>query len=700
MIKFQIPHDSNLVLKKAEMLLELVQAKLSTGEVTTPDKYINEMYSAFRELFSELKKPILTKYEIDKHDIRDPEKYSQFLTNLRADLLTLIESVRSVTDAAAKGFNLAAAKKGILEVIIKKAQSLSSDLQLVDDDLSQSVMVSGDDFSDQSKIVGGSCDVISGAGIGLHRKGSINAATPTNAKVEVPRDIRDGLYEGRFYAPLGKAEPEGNAFHWSSLKPRTEMKNKTWTGGVKRNVAGYKSKYTDEGANENDRQAVRKSILDHDPTTYWQIERTERPKSLKLWQDKTEAADLETPQSITLNEVADLVASEDNFDMEVPITVVIEQASPVNWISLVPLNFYEGSYLEVLTVETSPDDTTPFEELPNLEEYMNERILTQEANEQLQPEEVKGVLTDTKAFAGQGLWVFPERLVKRVRIVLRQTIPIPSPYSIYRATYETDRTTTKIITEKKKSWTGTVKRTSTTVTDTEHISQQEDISYAESIMLKEGDLSQITPSMTAALATPYSDTDTLDSHSGKDVFGGEGSGRYGNTTITLDNWEVAGKIEVPKYDVVRYAIGIRDLNISRYLFDEQSEFVSTMHNFPLPIEKIAIDTLERLPGVLSTADATEPWIKYFISFDGENWTQLAPIDKSGMNLMNIGIPKILNINSDLPEEARNPKEGYIEADRDVYRVMLKVEMKRAPDVETDSPILKSYRIKAFLRGEL
>lgn len=685
MIKYQTPNQNELIIRRAGKLLDMVRDKLRNGELTGPDEYVAEMYESFKALFSGLRKPLLSSFEIDEKSIRDPEEYRRFLVNLEADLETIIKVSKDTTDASVATFNLAAVKGGILDVLVGKANSMSADLQLLDTELGNSVMVAGDDFTNQERIAGGSCDLMPGGlGVSLQRTSVVNVATQDNAKVEINREEDDELYEGRFYAPLGKADPEGGKFKW-------KQEHKTSSRSL--NVPKERMWFVPGDTSEEDLQTERKKILDSNPDTYWQIEKTSRPYALRKWQEDREQADLETPQSITAEQLAEKVASFDDSDLEVAVTVVLDEPKRASFISLVPLNFYEGNYLEILSVATAPSDDAEFEVVPNISN--NESILTPEANEDLQEDEVAAVLSDTKAFAGQGLWVFPERVIKKVEVVLRNTIPIPTPYSVFRVTYEGDKVTTTKKTKKTKKY-GVVKRRTTTTTSTEHIVQKEDLNYIRSVMLKEGDIAKAP--LAPGLVTP---------ETGKEGFSGRTRGNslnssktYGNTTVEFGDWSVSDKVEVPKYDIVRYAIGIRDLNIASYTYADSSELISVPYEFPYPIEKIALAANERFPGELSTDDATEPWIKYYISFDGNKWIQLAPIDTVGMNLMNEGIPKIININSDLPAEARNPIEGYIETKKDVFKVMFKAEMRRPGDNEKVSPVLNSYRLRAVLRGSL
>ena len=221
-MKYQIPVRNALTIEKAKRMLEALQLKVNVGDITAPDDLISRMYETFHELFARLRKPMTKELELRLDGIRSYNDIIVFLSSVADDLGILSDGAHSLTDAAVESFNLAVVRNKILQDKINKVQSLSADLQLLDDDLSSAVIVVGDDFSTPDKLdlsltSNTPCEILPGGlGISLAKSGSVNAVDVTKAKVTVTPSSE--AYEGKYYAPLGDAEPEGVSFRWTSEK--------------------------------------------------------------------------------------------------------------------------------------------------------------------------------------------------------------------------------------------------------------------------------------------------------------------------------------------------------------------------------------------------------------------------------------------------------------------------------------------------
>ena len=88
-----------------------------------------------------------------------------------------------------------------------------------------------------------------------------------------------------------------------------------------------------------------------------------------------------------------------------------------------------------------------------MDDHKFENILTMEANSQLTEEEVATTLAPNKfQYAGQGVWTFPAREAKYIRIKLLQKTPIPVPYDVLHI--DMSKTTTTTTTEEEGSIVG------------------------------------------------------------------------------------------------------------------------------------------------------------------------------------------------------------------------------------------------------
>lgn len=148
----------------------------------------------------------------------------------------------------------------------------------------------------------------------------------------------------------------------------------------------------------------------------------------------------------------------------------------------------------------------------------------------------------------------------------------------------------------------------------------------------------------------------------------------------------------PYFDVIRYSIGIKEINVAKYKFAEQSEFVSIPFISPKEIIKVHISVDEYIP---SQFDQTQQWIKYYIKSEGSNdWIEISALnaptrfDSSGEI-----IPKIINFNIPKPSViASENKYNYTESPIKQLRFRAVISRPIGGDNESITPLLKSYRI--------
>lgn len=446
----------------------------------------------------------------------------------------------------------------------------------------------------------------------------------------------------------------------------------------------------DAGASEEELQVVRRSMLDGDPDTYWQIEASFQIPELKGFSANADGNEV---PSESLDELQKKVKSYDPGDFGAIITVDMKRVIPVNWISLLPANFQEGNWLQVLSISTSVDGNN-FEPLSDLGN-MNETTLTPEANEDLSELEAAGVLTQGKNFAGHGLWAFSERSARYVRFTLRQILPMPAPYTVYTGLIERDVSVARDRERREKN--------KHTYTNTEiHIEEPFELNYERSILLHGG---------TFDVQTLFKDLDKLSPSLGYEkgeagqvaTIRHRGKQHKDTTVISASDWQCTDKVEIPKFDRARYVIGIRDIEINRYTFVGISSFASTIWEFPNPVMKVALEADEMIPPEFRQLDPKARWIKYFVSFDDITWHPIAPLAPTFSHAGDeIVIPQVINVNSEVPKEDRNPVEGYIAVEGAAHQARMKFVLTRpsGEDYETLTPILKSYKLKAFLRGDI
>jgi len=159
----------------------------------------------------------------------------------------------------------------------------------------------------------------------------------------------------------------------------------------------------------------------------------------------------DTGPQVTLGQLIDRITSPAMDKMDLDVTLVFELPDPqlVNWINMLPHNFSDTNWLEVLDVSTSLDGTN-WDEIEGLHDHKFENILTDEANTELTPEEVAVTMAPSRfEYTGQGVWTFPTREVKMIRIKLVQKTPVPAPYDVTVLELSTTITATHVSTQ---SW--------------------------------------------------------------------------------------------------------------------------------------------------------------------------------------------------------------------------------------------------------
>ena len=149
-------------------------------------------------------------------------------------------------------------------------------------------------------------------------------------------------------------------------------------------------------------------------------------------------------------------------------------------------------------------------------------------------------------------------------------------------------------------------------------------------------------------------------------------------------------------DAYRYMIGIRDMSLKSYVFNDKGTFVSESYITDKPIDSVTLDVDEYIPG-----DNPEI-LKYYLTFDGGiNWHQIYPMKRSyaGVYRYTINNDTIANLMTTTNKEKRTKNLNML---TDVYSVQLKIEMNKPTGVENPentSPIVYKYKMIIETGGE-
>lgn len=489
MSKYNTVAGSELTRRKVEAILE--DTSLRIGASGDAEAIIANLKTSIKTFYDNLSNPLSTPLILEPKGNRSLAEYEAYLLSVKRDLEILHYSSVQAVDALAKGFNYASA---LTEAVFAKSQrlaSMSEDLSLISDTPTQSVFVAGDRFVDSTKIdlsfgnAGTRADLTpSGGSMTLKRTALSRVVSPSTTKIDV--QVGDGfeynpsaatenrtqddpnkdfrVYEGRYYAYANTMEPAGGITRWTKiqvgadnreLEPVALSSNSGESGPeaeARRNEVNRlieaRTVIVPDTPTTSELNQVRSRMVDDNPTTYWQIESTFNPFH-STDEERFREAIAGLSQSQSAEALRGLVKSVDTHDFDVTILLDLGQTRVVNFINLVPENFGEEAWLEVIALETSTTKEGPWRTIDGLFENRYENTLSPEANQELTNEEVAATLSPSRyAYAGQGVFSFSPVEAKFVRVTIRQKIPVPSPYHVVR--YKLVRHATTTLTKTRK----------------------------------------------------------------------------------------------------------------------------------------------------------------------------------------------------------------------------------------------------------
>lgn len=199
-----------------------------------------------------------------------------------------------------------------------------------------------------------------------------------------------------------------------------------------------------------------------------------------------------------------------------------------------------------------------------------------------------------------------------------------------------------------------------------------------------------------------------------DILGSIGSALFGKeVTKKLDlkikdsGWNFVKSWKEPQFDIIRYAIGVRELTVSQFRYVPVSEFVSVPFSSPKDIQKVSLIVDQFIPSQFPPGVG---YIEYYIKpevADAE-WIRINGVDLPTQYDENGNIiPRIITFNTEQSVNA-NLEESYIETGGEIKSIRFKAIIKRPETIEGNNevsadsytPILRSYKLLMYPRGGL
>lgn len=180
-----------------------------------------------------------------------------------------------------------------------------------------------------------------------------------------------------------------------------------------------------------------------------------------------------------------------------------------------------------------------------------------------------------------------------------------------------------------------------------------------------------------------------------------------STTINTKEtgWSVSKIWNQPQFDIIRYAIGIKELSIDQFSYEQVSEIISIPWASPKEIIKVSLVADQYIPSIFPPGN----YITYYIKANIENadWIQINPLGSPSVFKEDGSIvPRIINFNTEKPLSSRL-EEVYFNTSEIVKEIVFRAVLSRPETIEGQnfdpagySPILKSYRLLMSPRNGL
>ena len=175
--------------------------------------------------------------------------------------------------------------------------------------------------------------------------------------------------------------------------------------------------------------------------------------------------------------------------------------------------------------------------------------------------------------------------------------------------------------------------------------------------------------------------------------------------IKDSGWTLTKTWNQPQFDILRYSIGIKELTVAQFRYQEVSELISTPWKCPKEITKVFLTVDQFIPNTFPVGN----YIKYYIKPNIENadWVQINPLGlPSVFNTDGSIVPRIINFNTEKPLSSRL-EDSYVYTNSPVKEVVFRAVLSRPTELENStasadgySPILRSYRLSLVPKNGL
>lgn len=473
MIDFAGIRKSTILGSKIDGLKYLYLQDESETDVYQSLSRINYTFTRF---FNDLSSPIFIPVLIKKWDVVSEKLYNANLKNIFTDINAFYLELKTLTEAHIATYNYATV---ITASIISKADSLAStvlDLNILNQFTRSDTIVAGDDFKNLDYVdtsAGTAAPqaelLLDGGGIGLAKQG-LQDIVDENTKINItpiaPISQTDSsvnlkptpgnferFYEGNYYNFMGEARPEGGEFNLRYITnpeerdytpdvPKGDVRIFNSTKPTKKIIApdDPDSYFMDFGATEDVKQIMRLKMFDKDANTFWECEYLYKTPALfevgssdtnQEVNDQADGVEDTNVINIDLDQANDLAQKYDytGRDLIIELVITFPEEKSINFVALNPIIFGQSTFPSVLDIATVGAESDQFITVDGWENNRFSKTITPEANEFLTDSQLGLTLAPTRAtYKGQGIYPFPYRRAKKVRLLISMPEPIAQPY--------------------------------------------------------------------------------------------------------------------------------------------------------------------------------------------------------------------------------------------------------------------------------
>lgn len=474
----QVPIETQSSILKLRDSLDLISKKVDTNDINL---IISQTMSVIKTYFDEIGNAEFNPIEFRKGDTPKSDIYNSNITQIYNDLNRFYIELNNINTVAINSYNYS---QVVIEEIKKRAQSVASivlDLNILSNFNRQDAIVAGDDFTttefiDKNAGIASRAaePLVGGYGISLARDSStsiianskidifpVSPSSSNGVNVKPTPNNFNRFYEGSYYEFLGASRPEGGRFNirYGSLEQGNNVQSivtsqqeatdlsiyVTGQGFIDRSVKSN-SFYYDAGASQSDKEAIRRKMTDKDPTSFWECEYviplasplgTDEQlneanidsSTIEVTNDNSSSELQNTNYNFSSEELNERAQSEDSLDLIVDIVVTLPQETWINFVAINPVIFSKISFLEIMDIATASESEDVFYTVDGWNSLKYPKSITPEANEYLTDSQNSAVLSPSRSnYLGQGIYPFPLRFSKKIKIRVKSANPISQVY--------------------------------------------------------------------------------------------------------------------------------------------------------------------------------------------------------------------------------------------------------------------------------